>query len=121
MVGSLISIFVGATGTILAPFIAGVSPDRREFVATNATLMVMVHGFKVITFGVFGFAFGPYVPLLASMIAIGFLGNWAGHHLLERMPETLFRRVFQIVLTFLSLRLLYAAGVDAGYLPSLLS
>ncbi len=115
-VGTLISMFVGATGSLLSPFVAGVSPDRRVFVATLAAMMIMVHGLKVVTFGVLGFAFAAYLPLLAAMIAAGYFGNWAGKHLLDRMPEALFRRVFQVALTVLALRLLYAAASTAGYL-----
>ena len=113
-VGTVISMFVGASGTLLAPFVAGVSSDRRQFVATHAAIMSITHGLKVIAFGVLGFAYGPYVPLLAAMIAASFLGNWLGRHLLENMPEALFRRVFQIVLTVLSLRLLYSAALESA-------
>jgi uncharacterized protein len=115
-VGTLISMFVGATGSLLSPFVAGVSPDRRVFVATLAAMMIMVHGLKVVTFGLLGFAFAAYLPLLAAMIAAGYFGNWAGKHLLDRMPEALFRRIFQIALTLLAVRLLYAAATKAGYL-----
>ncbi len=115
-VGTVISMFVGATGSLLSPFVAGVSDDRRVFIATLAAMMIMVHGLKVVTFGVLGFAFAAYVPLLAAMIAAGYFGNWAGKHLLDRMPEALFRRVFQIALSLLALRLLFAAVAKTGYL-----
>lgn len=115
-IATLISIFVGATGTLLAPFVAGVSPDRRRYVATIAAIMSVTHGLKMIAFGMLGFAYAPYLPLLAAMIAASFIGNWIGRHVLETMPEALFRRIFQVVLTLLSLRLLYSAARDAGLL-----
>lgn len=114
--GTVLTMFVGATGTLLAPFIAAACPDRRNFVATHAALMSFVHGLKVVVFGALGFAFGPYLPLLAAMIAAGFLGNLAGRALLDRMSERLFRRVFQIVLTALAIRLLHAGLAAEGYL-----
>lgn len=113
-IGTLISMFVGATGTLLAPFVVGVSPDRLRYVATIAAIMSLTHGLKVIIFGVLGFTYGPYLPLLAAMIAASFVGNWIGRHVLEKTPEALFRRVFQAVLTLLSLRLLYSAASEAG-------
>ena len=116
VVGAVITMFVGATGTLLAPYIAAACPDRRNYVATNAALMSFIHGLKVVVFGTLGFAFGPYIPLLAAMIAAGFLGTLAGRALLDRMSEKLFRRVFQIVLTALAFRLLYAGLVNGGYL-----
>jgi len=61
-------------------------------------------------------AFAAYVPLLAAMIGAGYLGNWAGKHVLDRMPEALFRRIFQLALTALALRLLFAAASKSGYI-----
>ncbi len=113
-VGTLLAMFVGASGTVLAPFIAAANPDRRVYVATNSVLMTIVHGLKIVVFGVLGFAFGAYLPLIVAMIAAAFLGNVFGHGVLERMPEKLFRRIFQIVLTVLAIRLLYAGIDNAG-------
>lgn len=112
--GGLISMFVGATGTLLAPWVRGVSDDRRVFVATHAAIMIFIHLLKVIVFGILGFAFFEYIPLLAAMIAMSFAGNWVGVRLLNRMPEHVFRRVFQIVITLLALRLLWSSAKDLG-------
>lgn len=113
-IGGLISMFVGATGTILAPWVRGVSEDRRVFVATHAAIMLFVHGLKVLVFGLLGFAFIEYLPLMTAMAAMSFVGNRVGVTLLNRMPEELFRRIFQIVLTLLALRLLWSALEPAG-------
>ena len=115
-VGSLISMFVGATGTILAPFIAAACRDRHEFVATSSVMMTVVHGLKVVVFGMLGFAFVTYLPLMATMIGAAFLGSMFGRSVLNRMPEKVFQRVFQIVLTILSLRLLYAGLSAEGWI-----
>ncbi len=112
--GGLISMFVGATGTLLAPWVRGVSPDRRIFVATHAAIMLFIHVLKIVVFSILGFAFFEYIPLLAAMIAMSFAGNWVGVNLLDRMPEHVFRRVFQVVLTLLALRLLWSAGEGFG-------
>ena len=115
-VGAFISMFIGATGTILAPWVRGVSEDRRIFVATHSCIMMFIHGLKVIVFGFLGFEFFTYLPLMAAMVTAGFLGNWIGFKLLDRMQEDVFRRVFQIALLALSLRLLWSAADKAGYL-----
>ena len=115
-VGAFISMFIGATGTILAPWVRGVSDDRRIFVATHSCIMMFIHGLKVIVFVVLGFEFFAYLPLMATMVTAGFLGNWIGFKLLDVMEEQLFRRVFQVVLILLSLRLLWGAADNAGYI-----
>jgi len=115
-VGAFISMFIGATGTILAPWVRGISDDRRIFVATHSCIMMFIHGLKVIVFVVLGFEFFAYLPLMATMVTAGFLGNWIGFKLLNVMEEQLFRRVFQVVLVLLSLRLLWGAADNAGYI-----
>lgn len=115
-IGAFISMFIGATGTILAPWVRGVSDDRRIFVATHSCIMMFIHGLKVIVFVVLGFEFFAYLPLMATMVTAGFLGNWIGFKLLDVMEEQLFRRVFQVVLILLSLRLLWGAADNAGYI-----
>jgi uncharacterized membrane protein YfcA len=71
--------------------------------------MTVQHGFKVAVFIVLGFAFGPWLALLAAMIAGGFLGTLAGRAILLRLPERTFAIVFKSVLTLLALRLLWSA------------
>ena len=46
-------------------------------------------------------------------------GNWIGQRTLTRMPEKLFRRIFQVLLTLLALRLLVGAALDAGWLDGI--
>jgi len=111
---TFLGMFVSATGTLIAPFVMGASSDRRNYAATFAALMTIVHTAKVVAFGLLGVALWAYVPLMAAMIAAAALGNWVGSRVLTRMPERGFRLVFQLLLTLLSLRLLWRAARDAG-------
>ena len=72
--------------------------------------MTFQHLFKVIAFGVLGFAFGPYIPLLVGLLGFGALGTLAGRHILNRLPEHVFRIGLQTILTLLAIRLLYEAA-----------
>lgn len=106
---TFITMFVGGTGPFVAAF---VNPDRfgkQATVATHGACMTVQHGFKVAVFIVLGFAFGPWLVLLAAMIAGGFLGTLAGRAILLRLPERTFAVVFKTVLTLLALRLLWGA------------
>ncbi len=115
VVGAFISMFIGATGSLLAPWVRGVSEDRREFVATLACIMMFVHGLKAVVFRFLGFAFMTYLPLMAAMVVAGFIGNWLGFKLLTVMREDVFKRLFQIALTVLSVRLLWSAAEKSGF------
>jgi uncharacterized membrane protein YfcA len=111
---TFLGVFVSATGSLLAPFVASAAPDRRNHVATLGALMLIVHIAKLAAFGFIGFAVGRFVPLMAAMIAAGALGNWLGELALHRTPEQRFRLILQLVLTALALRLLWSAA--AGWL-----
>jgi uncharacterized protein len=113
--GMFLGMFIGSSGSVVAPFVAAACPDRRQFVATHALLMSMVHGLKIAVFGLLGFALADYLPLLVAMIATAFLGNMFGRQVLNHMPERFFRRVFQIVLTLLAIRLLYSGVRGSGW------
>ena len=58
-------------------------------------------------FGLAGFAFWDWLPLIAVMIAFGFLGTVYGTRLLDRLPEESFRRWFKIGITVLALGLMW--------------
>lgn len=102
---SALSMVVGATGPLVATFIKGLA-DRRQLVATHATLMTIQNVFKVATFTALGFAFSAYLPLILAMVASGFAGTALGSRLLVRVPEHIFRVGFKIVLTLVALDLL---------------
>jgi uncharacterized membrane protein YfcA len=105
-----LGVFVSATGSLLAPFVASATPDRYNLVATMGALMAIAHVAKLVAFGFIGVAIGSFIPLMAMMIAAGALGNWLGERALHRTREQRFRLVFQVVLTLLALRLLWAAA-----------
>ena len=109
-IGAFATMFVGATGPLIAPFVSTASKERQQVVATLAMLMAIQHGFKIIAFGLLDFAFGPYIPLLVGLLAFGFAGTWSGKLMLNRLPEQIFRVGLKTILTLLSLRLLYSAA-----------
>src|SRR5215471_20756784 len=112
---TFLGMFVSATGTLLAPLIAGTAPNRYGQVATFGALISITHVAKLVAFGFLGFAIGRYVPLMAAMIVTGAVGNWLGEVALLRTKEERFRLVLQLALTLLSLRLLWSAARSAGW------
>ena len=47
--------------------------------------------------------------LAAAALAFGFAGTFAGKQMLDKLPEKIFRTILKIILTLISLRLLYGA------------
>lgn len=112
---AVLTMFVGATGPLVSPVLQRfLDNDRKGLVATHAAVMVVQHGLKIVVFGLAGFAFGPWLPLVAAMIASGYLGTLVGTRLLERMPEDGFRRWFRILVSILALDLLRRGVMALG-------
>jgi uncharacterized membrane protein YfcA len=107
--GGFATMFVGGTGPLVAPFVNAACKERQQVVSTHASLMTFQHLFKVILFGVLGFSFGPYIPLLVGLVGFGVCGTIVGKRVLDKLPEKVFRIGLQTILTLLAARLLYAA------------
>jgi uncharacterized membrane protein YfcA len=116
LVSSALTMFFGGTGPFVASLVKLLKPTRQEQVATHAALMTIQHALKVAVFGLFGFAFAGYLPLVAAMIAAGFAGTVAGGRILMRIEERTFQVAFTAILTVLALRLVWSgvAGLMAG-------
>jgi uncharacterized protein len=110
---ALTTMFVGATGPLLSSVFAQIfSNDRKALVATHGAAMTVQHGLKIVVFGLAGFAFRQWLPMVAVMIVSGFLGTVYGTKWLNRLPEKTFRKWFRIVITVLALDLLRRGVVD---------
>lgn len=104
---AVLSMMFGATGPLVSPLFAQFIPDdRKALVATHAAGMTVQHGLKIIVFGLAGFAFWDWLPMVLAMIASGYLGTVYGSKVLDRLPEKTFRTWFRIGITVLALDLL---------------
>ena len=113
---SFVSLFVGATGPLVAAFIKQIHTDRFRTVATFGTAMTLQHAPKALVFGVAGFVFSEWLLFILVMIACGFAGTWLGLHLLKSINNRWFHTAFNLVLTLLAFRLLWQAARSAGWL-----
>lgn len=103
---SLVGMFVGATGPLVAAIVAGRADDRQGVVSTHAAAMTLQHALKIIAFGFVGFAFTAWLGLMLAMVITGYLGTITGGKILHMMDEKLFRKIFKTLLTMLALYML---------------
>ena len=64
-----------------------------------------MHLVKILTFGLLGFAFAPYLSLMALMILAVIAGSYAGTKLRHRVPEKLFLMAFKLLISLLAIRM----------------
>jgi len=108
-VQAFLTLFVGATGPLNMPFLLRAGLTRDQLVVTAAAFMTVVHLVKIVTFGLLGFAFGPYALLMLLMVVAVISGSWAGTRLRHKVPEQLFVRVFKGLISLLALRMILRA------------
>lgn len=107
---TFISLFVGATGPLVAAFVKQQQQGERfSTVATFAAAMCLQHAPKAIVYGAAGFVFADWLGLILLMTGAGVLGTWAGLHMLRRLSNQRFTWIFNALLTLLALRLIWQA------------
>ncbi|MEL6264118.1 MAG: sulfite exporter TauE/SafE family protein [Pseudomonadota bacterium] len=116
---SFLTMFFGATGVFVAAFVRTLKLDREAHVATHSVLMTIQHTLKTIAFGLFGFAFAAWAPLIAALVASGFVGTLAGRAVLSRLSDDRFRKVLDAVLLILGLNLV-VSGLQSAFGVSIL-
>ena len=105
-VQAFLTLFVGATGPLNMPFLIRAGLSRDQLVVTGAAFMTIVHLVKIITFGLLGFAFGPYLFLMLLMILAVISGSYAGTRLRHKVSEQLFLMAFKLLITLLAMRMI---------------
>ncbi|MDE0940822.1 MAG: sulfite exporter TauE/SafE family protein [Alphaproteobacteria bacterium] len=105
-----LTMFIGGTGPLVAAILKSLKLDRMAHVGTQAGCMVFQHGLKIAVFGILGFNYAPYLPLIAGMIATGVLGTLVGRRVLHGMGDDRFRMALTILLTIFGARLLWMSA-----------
>ena len=108
-VTGFLTLFIGATGPLVAALLPKKQLEPQQIVATHGFLMSFQHGIKLVAFGALGFAFAQWLGLIVLMIMAGYLGAFMGSKILQKIPKALFKKIFSIVLCLLALRLFYQA------------
>lgn len=106
LVQTTLALFIGVAGPLNMPFLLREELGRDRTVITHSVQMTAMHLLKVLTFELLGFAFAPYLQLIAGMTAGAVLGSWVGTKLRPFVPEQLFRHGIRILITLLALRML---------------
>lgn len=105
-ISSFLSLFVGATGPLIAPFYLSEKLSKERLVSTKAACQIFTHFLKVATFFAMGFVLGPYLSIFTGMLGMVFLGNYFGKWILHRLPERWFLVFFQSLIFMLAVRMI---------------
>ncbi|AOU98765.1 hypothetical protein BI364_13025 [Acidihalobacter yilgarnensis] len=106
-VTTLATVLVGATGPLVSAWLGRNQGDRWTYTANFSSCMTLQHALKLTAFALAGFSFLPWLPLLALMIACGYLGTLTGLKMLGRLPDAHFKPLFRLVMTLLAARAIW--------------
>ncbi|MGB5332798.1 MAG: sulfite exporter TauE/SafE family protein [Woeseiaceae bacterium] len=96
-----------AYGAILHAIILHTGLKKRQIVGTMAACLTGMSLLKIAGYTFNGFDYAPYLQIIAFSIAAAFLGTWLGKMVVDRIPESLFRAVFRVLVTVTAIRLMY--------------
>ncbi len=99
---SILSMAIGAAAVFFAALRKQKGLPKEQILADQSAIMCAQSIFKALAFGLFGFAFGPYIPLIIAMMMCGMLGSWLGVKLLKRMSYTWFDHLFKLVVSIMA-------------------
>lgn len=106
----LLTLVVGATGPLIAPFFLRDDLDQEETIATMAIVQSWGHLLKLPAFLALGFDYTPHVALLAALLGATVIGTLLGRKVLSRVPRRTFELIFQVVLLALAIHLVASAS-----------
>ena len=106
-ISGLSSIFVGATGPLIAPFFLSRNLLKENIIANKAACQMITHLTKIPLFIYFFDVnyLNEYRILLPLILAV-FLGTNFGKKVLSFIPEELFRKIFKIALFIIAIKLI---------------
>ena len=108
LISGFSSIFVGATGPLIAPFFINDNLTKENIIANKAACQMISHLGKIPLFiYFFNMDYFAKTNVLLPLIIAVFIGTNLGKNILAFIPETLFKRIFKILLTIIAVRLIF--------------
>ena len=106
-IGGFSSVFLGATGPLIAPFFLNKNLLKEDVIANKAICQVITHITKIPIFiYFFNVNYISEFDLLIPLILSVFIGTKLGKEILGFIPEELFKKIFRFMLFIIAIRLL---------------
>jgi len=108
-ISGLASIFIGATGPLIAPFFLNSNLTKENIIANKAACQMITHLTKIPLFiFFFNVSYIQEYKLLLPLIIAVFIGTNFGKKILDMIPEKLFIKLFKIALFIIAIKLIFS-------------
>lgn len=102
-----LGIIVGAPGPLSLAMLSKQLDDPNQVIATTALFVTISHLAKLLVFGLIGFSFLEYWPVMAVMLIGSVLGSWAGTRIRTSLDHERLTLAVKILLTGLCLKMIW--------------
>jgi len=108
-ISGLASIFIGATGPLIAPFFLNSNLTKENIIANKAACQMITHLTKIPLFiFFFNVNYIQEYKLLLPLILAVFIGTNFGKKILDMIPEKLFIKLFKTTLFIIAIKLIFS-------------
>ena len=108
-ISGLSSIFIGATGPLIAPFFLNHNLIKEEIIANKAACQMITHLSKIPLFiYFFNFNYIEHYSVLIPLIIAVFVGTNFGKKILSFIPEHIFIILFKSTLFIIAIKLIFS-------------
>ena len=107
-ISGISSIFIGATGPLIAPFFLDKKLSKENIIANKAACQMITHLSKIPLFiYFFNLNYIEQYSMLLPLIISVFLGTNFGKQILSFIPENIFIKLFKITLFIIAIKLIF--------------
>ena len=107
ILSGMTTVFIGATGPLIAPYFLKGKLIKEEIIANKAVCQAISHTGKIPLFILFfNFNYFAESAILIPLIIAVFIGTNIGKQILQFIPEQVFKILFKGALTFIALKLI---------------
>tara|TARA_B100001029_G_scaffold137523_1_gene116617 strand:+ start:552 stop:1298 length:747 start_codon:yes stop_codon:yes gene_type:complete len=108
-ISGISSVFIGATGPLIAPFFLNKDFKKENIIANKAICQAITHLGKIPLFiYFFKLNYITEIKIILPMIIAVFIGTNFGKKIIGYIPENIFIFLFKITLTLISIRLIFS-------------
>ncbi len=112
LVTSFLTVFIGATGPLVAALLSKRYSNHPEVIATHAACMSAQHAAKIVIFVSIGSALWTFAYEIAGMILMTTLGTWLGRFIIISAYKTLMMQALKAAVTLLGIHLVGQSLVE---------
>ncbi len=107
VLSGLTTVFIGATGPLIAPFFLNGKLTKENIIANKAICQAISHAGKIPLFIIFfNYNYFTELEVLIPLTIAVFIGTNIGKQILQFLPEQIFRLLFKGTLTLIAIKLI---------------